>query len=83
MGLGEEEDADLGDVGAGGDVDEVVFVLGIEGIVAGESRGGRCRPPGSPRGLRGSTRCNLTAVSGDVVPMSSTICCANLVWGLA
>lgn len=36
VGFGEEEEADLGDVGAGGDVDEVVFGIGVEGVGAGE-----------------------------------------------
>ena len=36
MGFGEEEEADLGDVGAGGDVDEVVFFFGVEGVAAGK-----------------------------------------------
>ncbi len=34
--LGEQEQADLGDVGAGGDVDEIILGLRVEGIGPGE-----------------------------------------------
>ncbi len=54
--LGEEEGADLGDVGARGDVDEVVLALGGEGVRCGRSRGGRRRPPRSPTGSRVAER---------------------------
>lgn len=33
--LGQQEHADLEDVTAGGDVDQIVFVLGVEGVLAG------------------------------------------------
>ena len=49
--LGQQEPADLRDVRAGGDVDEIVLVVGIEGVGAREVVHAPRRPPRSPRGL--------------------------------
>ena len=79
-GFGEQEPADLCHVGAGGDVDEIVFRFWVEAVAAREITQRRVDPtlevPGSPSAR---SECWRTSVPGETCPTSSMMRLARVV----